>query len=157
AVARLDRSLGELAQRRERLGAEILDGARKQGELAAGIVAAREALHGRASAAMDAHARLGEARAEVDAERSRLRRHESSLRETRTRIERETQRSNELSLRLSRLEMEMQHLLEHVEERHRLDVRRVLGDYHGRPIQDETHKERLSDLLRLVERMGEIN
>src|SRR5678816_4539470 len=75
----------------------------------------------------------------------------------RSRIERETQRAGELSLRLSRLEMEMEHLLEHVAERHRLDVRRVLGDYHFRPVQDESHKERLSDLLRLVERMGEIN
>jgi chromosome segregation protein len=87
-VARLDRSLEELRQRAERLTAELLGGARAQGEAAAHTVLLREQLHERVSEAMAAQQALSEARARHDAERARLGEAEAQLRETRQRIER---------------------------------------------------------------------
>jgi chromosome segregation protein len=42
-------------------------------------------------------------------------------------------------------------------QRHRVDVRKVLTDYHDRAIPDETVTGRIDELARIVERMGEIN
>ena len=42
-------------------------------------------------------------------------------------------------------------------ERHRVDVRKELTDYHDRPLPDEVCTGRIDELRRIVERMGEIN
>jgi len=53
--------------------------------------------------------------------------------------------------------MALEHLLDQIQERHRCDLRKVLGDYHMRDLPDEQVRTRIDELLRLVERMGEIN
>ena len=63
----------------------------------------------------------------------------------------------DLTLRDRELSMELEHLLEQVEERHRVRVEDVLVDYHDRELPDAQVRERVSELLRLIERMGAIN
>jgi chromosome segregation protein len=53
--------------------------------------------------------------------------------------------------------MALEHLLDQVQERHRCDLRKVIGDFHFRDLPDESVRARIDELLRLVERMGEIN
>jgi chromosome segregation protein len=55
------------------------------------------------------------------------------------------------------LEMALSHLIQTSIERHRIDVRKVLGDFHMRELPDDATKARIDELTRLVERMGEIN
>ena len=62
-----------------------------------------------------------------------------------------------LQIRQSELELTAQHLDEHVQERYRLDIRRVAGDYHLRPPLTDKHRKRIEELKDLISRMGEIN
>ena len=155
-VARLDRSLTELGGRSERLTAEVLGGARQQGEILGTRVGLREALSAGVGEAMKAHDVLTAARTRFDAERVRIGEHEVAMREVRVRIERTEKRATELTIRARELVMEHDHLLAHMSERHRIDLRRVLGDYHDKEL-DAQSKARVDELLKLVERMGEIN
>jgi chromosome segregation protein len=155
-VARLDRSLAELSGRGERLRAEVLAGARQQGEILGTMVGLREALGLGVGEAMRAHDVLAAARTRFDAERARITEHELAMREIRVRIERTEKRATELTIRARELVLEHDHLLAHITERHRVDLRRVLGDFHDRQL-DAQSKARVDELLKLVERMGEIN
>ncbi|MFW6023370.1 MAG: chromosome segregation protein SMC, partial [Myxococcota bacterium] len=157
AVDRLTRSVQELDGREERLRGDVAEGAREQGRIAAEVVGLKEQLHVLARGAMQAHERLGAVRARYDEMRHALGEREVELKELRTRLEEASGRANELTLRARELGMEMEHLLEQVEERHRTDLQRVLGDYHMREMPDASVTDRLSELQRLIERMGEIN
>ncbi len=55
------------------------------------------------------------------------------------------------------LAKDLEHLLDTMTERHRVDLTKVIGDYHFRELPDAQVRERIDELLRLVERMGEIN
>ncbi|MBK8169895.1 MAG: chromosome segregation protein SMC [Sandaracinaceae bacterium] len=156
-VGRLDRSIDELSVRSERVKSEVLAGANQQGELSATILTSRETLSQRVQEAMAAQETLARTRAEFDAARALLGEFEVTIRETRSFIEKHDKRGNELMLRARELSMELSHLLEHVVERHRIDVRTVLGDFHDREIPSAQTKARIDELARLIERMGEIN
>ncbi len=75
----------------------------------------------------------------------------------RERVEDLGRREQNLALKEREFAIELTHLLEQVQERHRVDVRHVLCDYHARPLPTSEIKQRVSELLRLIERMGQIN
>jgi chromosome segregation protein len=96
-------------------------------------------------------------KAQYDEARAGLAENEQALRGVRVMIEAEGKRFAELSLEEREAVLAIQHLLEGIEERHRVDVRKVLTDYHDRPLADEGIHGRVDELRRIVERMGEIN
>jgi chromosome segregation protein len=157
AADRLSRSIEELDARGVRLRGDVAEGAREQGHIAAQVLTLRADLNVSVQEATRAHEALGAARARYDALREALGSREMELKELRTTIERLTGRVNELTLRARELGMEMERLLEQIEERHRTDLQRVLGDFHMREIPDAAVTDRVSELQRLIERMGEIN
>jgi len=157
AVERLSRSIDELVGREERLQDGIADGARQQGELAAALLETRAQREDAAVVAMNRHEALADVRAEHDDMRQAVARQEEELKALRSTLDAESQRGSEAALKEREISMSMEHLLEHVSDRHRLDLRRELGDYHDRPIPDQSVKSRIDELIRLVERMGEIN
>src|ERR1700753_2010493 len=53
--------------------------------------------------------------------------------------------------------MAIEHLLDGVFQKHRLDVRKELIDYHDRALPDESLRSRIDELSNVVARMGEIN
>jgi chromosome segregation protein len=106
---------------------------------------------------MDAHEALATGRGAYDEARARVGEHEEELKVLRARLEADSTRINQLTLRERELAMNMEHLLDHAGERHRVDLRRVLGDYHMRDLPDASLKQRIEELMRLIERMGEIN
>ena len=63
-------------------------------------------------------------------------------------------KTSALETRLARLAGDREHLEETVEERHRVKLSRVVGDYHLRPQVGAGEEERLAELRGLIERMG---
>jgi len=157
AVDRLRRSVEELDGRAQRLGADVEQLARTQGELLGQLTLTRDELQEQVIAAAEAQTRLAAVRAEYDAARLRLGEYESVMREVRARIDQTVTTATTLTVQERELSLAVEHLLESVQERHRLDVRRVLTDFHARELPDAVTHERVDELLRLVERMGEIN
>src|SRR5690606_33728182 len=101
---------------------------------------------------------LGE---EMVAGREAYERRTADLQAEEVEVRRLRQESEELSAqvssleaRLARLAGDRDHLVEAVEERHRLQLERVVGDYHLRPQVGQAEEERLSELKGLIERMG---
>lgn len=156
-LSRMTRSIDELDVRVARLEGDVADGARQQGAIVGGVVASRERLSALVREAMEAHEALGRARARYEEARNQVAESEVVLKRLRGTIDQRSQRQSELALRARELEMDTRHLLDHVEERHRIDVRRVLTDYHARELPDDVVHSRIDELLRLISRMGEIN
>jgi len=157
ALGRLERSIEELDQREQRLRGDVEAGAKEQGRLSAELLFSREKLHLTVDSAMKAHEALGAVRARHDAARHALGEREVALKELRSKLEVVSAEVNQLAIRDRELAMELDHLLESIEERHRVDLRKQLTEYHARPLPDREQRERASELLRLINRMGEIN
>ncbi len=157
ALDRLDRSIAELGEREQRLRGDLERGARQQGETIGMLVAHRESLAAGVQGAMRAHDALSAARDVYEAARALLGEREGDLRGLRHEIDAGQRRVADLTVELRELDLERTHLLQSTEERHRVDVRKVLGDFHMRDLPDEATRERIEELMRLVERMGEIN
>jgi chromosome segregation protein len=157
ALDRLDRSVAELGEREKRLRGDLERGAQQQGETIALLFAAREELADTVHMAFEAHRVLEAARVRYDAMKADLSTREADLKEIRQRIDVGARRVNELTLESRELDMALDNLLAQARERHRVELPRVIGDYHLRELPDENVKTRIDELLRLVERMGEIN
>ncbi|MFO0685483.1 MAG: chromosome segregation protein SMC [Sandaracinus sp.] len=157
ALDRLDRSIAELGEREQRLKGDLERGARQQGETIGMLAAFRESLAESVGLAMRSHEELGRARDAYETARARLSEREGDLKGLRHDIDVGQRRVADLTVELRELDLELTHLLQSTEERHRVDVRKVLGDFHMRDLPDEATRERIEELTRLVERMGEIN
>ena len=157
ALDRLDRSIAELGEREQRLRGDLERGARQQGETLGMLAAFRETLSTSVGDAMRAHDALSKFRDEYETARARLAEREGDLRGLRHDIDVGQRRVADLTVELRELDLELAHLLQSIEERHRVDVRKMLGDFHMRDLPDEATRERIEELSRLVERMGEIN
>ena len=157
ALERLSRSITDLQEREARLRGDVAEGAREQGRLVAQVYGDRERLHDSVGLAMRAHESLGGQRERFEQARAGLGHAELQLKELRSQIDDVTGEVGNLTVRNRELSMQTQHLLDNVQERHRVDLRRELGAYHDRALPDEAMRQRISELLRLIDRMGEIN
>lgn len=156
-VERIGRSVHELEERGERLRDELTQLARQQGELAGRAAKDREDLAGAAQEAMDAQSELSRLRGDYEAARNSLAEQDHGLRQVRVAIEADMQQASALTVREREVGLARDHLIEGVYEKHRVDIRRELGDYHDRPMPDEALRARIDELASVIERMGEIN
>ncbi|HEY2736069.1 MAG TPA: chromosome segregation protein SMC, partial [Polyangiales bacterium] len=156
-VERLSRSMDELEARGDRLTNEVAELAQKEQEVIAKSEQDRSGLAERTDEAMRAQSELSEIRAEFDAARNGVADQELALREVRGHIERDVQEAGELTVKEREVVMAIEHLLDGVFQKHRLDVRKELIDYHDRALPDESLRSRIDELTSVVERMGEIN
>ena len=157
ALQRLERSVAELGDREKRLRGDMEASAHQQGETAAHVVLARETLGETVTLAMRAHEELGELRALYEQAKIELSEREQALVDIRRRIEAGDKELSGLTVRERELAMDLHHLLETMEERHHVDLTKVIGDYHFRDLPDTQQHGRIDELLTLVRRMGEIN
>ncbi len=157
ALQRLERSVAELGDREKRLRGDMEAAAHQQGETAARVVLAREKLHETVTLAMRAHEELGELRALYEEAKIELSERERALVEIRRQIEVGDKDLSGLTVRERELAMDLEHLLQTMEERHHVDLTKVIGDYHFRELPDTQLRARVDELLNLVRRMGEIN
>jgi chromosome segregation protein len=158
SAERVAASLQELEHRSERLQQELLEAAVAYGETAGRIVLAREARGAAVQRAKESHEALDEARALLEQVRVTLSTQESELKVVREGLDvyDEAVRRHEMSVQ--RIELEREHLLGSVRERFRgLDLRRVAGDYHARPMLEDGERRRIDELTQLIDRMGPVN
>ncbi|HEY6878424.1 MAG TPA: chromosome segregation protein SMC, partial [Polyangiales bacterium] len=157
ALDRVERGLADLALRLTRVESELVANVEHQGQTAAQVMLDKEALFGAVAEAKEASSALAEARARYEEKKLVLSGREASIKELRQRIDRENKILNELLLKQREQELNLSRLVEQIGERHRLDLRTQLTDYHDRDLPDETVSERAKELDRLLERMGPIN
>ncbi len=158
AALRIETSLAELEQRGAALQQELTDAAAAYGETAATIVLTREARAEAAERARDAHATLEQARVRLEQARQSLATLETSLRTMRESLEQHDEICRAQELTLQRIAIERQHLLGSIREKFRgLDLLRVVGDYHARPLPDDDQRRRIEELTQLIDRMGPVN
>jgi chromosome segregation protein len=156
-VERLARSLVELGLRNERLGEELTHLARQQGELAGKAARDREELGVTAEEAMAAQQDASKVRDEYETARNALGEQDHALRQVRSGIEADMAEASTLTVREREIGMALSHLIEGIHQKHRVDIRRELGDFHDRDMPDEALRSRIDELISVVERMGEIN
>jgi len=156
-VERLARSLEELDARSERLQREITELADKQRDVEHRGSNDKNDLAERAAEAASAQTELTLHRTEYEAARAAVSDQEHSLRDVRATIDADVEQAGSLTVKEREIGMAIEHLLDNVFQKHRLDVRVELTDYHDREIPDENLRSRVTELTSVVERMGEIN
>ena len=157
-VERLTRSCDELRGRIKKLDDERTEAAYGAGMAAAAMMLSREKLVGAVSRAHEGHAELTAARQALDEARQALGLREADLRGLRQEVEGASERLQKHEMALQRLTIERTHVIEGVRERFRgLELARVIGDYHKRPLVDAAHRSRITELGELLDRMGPVN
>ena len=156
-LERLGRSLEELDARSERLQREIADLADKQRDVEQRGANDKNELAERAQEAASAQTELTVQRTEYEAARAAVSDQEHALRDVRATIDADVEQAGNLTVKEREIGMAIEHLLDNVYQKHRLDVRVELTDYHDREIPDDNLRSRVTELTSVVERMGEIN
>ena len=100
---------------------------------------------------------LAEARRRYDADRAKLGEVEEGLRTQRRDIEHVQEALMQAKMDLQKLDLERQRLLEQVAEKHDEDLRRVLTDYHHRPLPTDADAKRRAEIERSLKNIGPIN
>jgi chromosome segregation protein len=157
ALDRVERGLADLALRLTRVESELVSNVEQQGQTAAQVLLDRESLADAVTDAKQAEGELSEARAGYEAHKLLLGGREQTIKELRARIDRASKVASELALKERELTLGIARLIEQLGERHRVDLRTHITDYHDRELPDESVSERTKELERLLERMGPIN
>ena len=158
ALERSERSLMDLDTRSRRLVDDGRDAAANFGETAARAMLAQELRLDAGIRAKDFHARLEDMRTRLDEIRRALAERESGLRGVREELETVDAIVRSAEMSLTKLRIEHDHLLQSIREKFRgLDLPRIIGDYHCRPLPDPEQHRRIEELGQLIDRMGPVN
>ncbi|MBN2714634.1 MAG: chromosome segregation protein SMC [Deltaproteobacteria bacterium] len=142
--------LQRISRRKQTIAGEI-------GRTAGNIVTAKERLSESVdrieSVARDVeqHARVLDERTQILAEASML------FKAQRSQVDEASKRVTDLQIAAQKAESDISYLLSNVREKHDVDLQRILGDYHWRPLPGREVFERISELKGLIARMGSIN
>ena len=157
-LMRVSAELTAAAQRRTELDTELQELANQHGATASELLTARDEADRTAAERDQARVTLDEVRRLLDEVRSGLSSREGALREMRNQLTDLEERSREYQMKVQRLDLEREHLVQGVRERFRgLELPRVVGDYHARPAPDAEHRRRIDELSKLIDRMGPVN
>ncbi len=155
---RVEAALSDLLLRGHRLQEDAREAAAAYGESAARAYLGRQDAEEAGVRAQYSHEQLESARAELDCLRQKVAERDQGLRGLREQLEVSDTEARSAEMALTRMQIENDHLLRSIEERFRgLDLRRVVGDYHARPMPDPEHRRRIEELTQLIDRMGPVN
>ncbi len=158
ALERVNVALTDLSARAERLDEEMTEAAVASGETAARLLALHAERKDGMQRARIAHAELAESRALLEQVRFALGTREAELKALRDQLTAADEGVRRAEMALQRIDLEREHLLANVRDRFRgLDLRRVIGDYHARPVPDDEQRRRIDELIQLIDRMGPVN
>jgi chromosome segregation protein len=156
-LAQLDRSIAELNAREDRLREDVAIADRDRGQAAGRILLHQGRLGETAHEAATARSDLSALRGRFDEAQTALGQSELGLKELRSTIEEQSSALNELNLRERELALSLEHLVEQVADKHRVELAHVITDYHARALPTPEDTARAEELQRLIDRMGEIN
>lgn len=158
ALERVEASLLDLSTRRDRLDDDMTESARASGETAGRLLVLAENRKLAVEVAARAHEELSAARGLLEQVRFALGTREAELKALRDELGAREDETRRAEMALQRIALEREHLLANVRDRFRgLDLRRVIGDYHARPVPDEEQRRRIDELINLIDRMGPVN
>ncbi len=158
AATRVEATSSEATTRLEKLDADMTEAAAALGETAARLLLTKDAQGQAGTDAQAAQRELEEVRQLLDQVRAGLGEREGELRELRVELTQLTEQVRDQQMKLQRLGLEREHLIQNVAERFRgLDLPRIVGDYHARPAPDAEHRRRIDELTKLIDRMGPVN
>jgi chromosome segregation protein len=100
---------------------------------------------------------LSSARAAYEAMRAAINDKEQGIRARRREVDAIKERVGQLALDEQRVEMERRHLIEQMAERHEVDLLKVAGDYHLRPLPAAEAAERRNEIDRAIKNIGPVN
>ncbi len=154
---RMTHSLEELSERRGRI---LGDAQRKEGlegELITRIILLQEHAMQLEADAAERETGTERARTELDAQEAKV--DAAQVRQKEIAEARETAGGHvsQLQLKVQENALTMRSLCERVEQRYRVSVEHVVGDYHARELPSQVEEARVKELERLLERMGHIN
>ncbi|MBI5514424.1 MAG: chromosome segregation protein SMC [Deltaproteobacteria bacterium] len=157
AVHRLERSVEELSARGRRLDEELealgraeAEGSRREESLRASITTAVALASQREAEVTTRRRRYDDLKASLGDLEGRSK----SVRARKDALQREV---GALALRAREEALAMEHLVAGVAERHGVSLPRVVGDHHAKPLPTESDRQRLEELGRTLERLGEVN
>jgi chromosome segregation protein len=154
AGLRAESALRDVEERTRSLEASIADGAaraaqlrRDADELESGLVSLREERRALGE-------QMATGRSAYEQRTTSASTEEALLRKVRQESDQLSTQVSTLESRLARLGGDRDHLLETIDERHRLRLDKVVGDYHLRRQVGPDEEERLTELKGLIDRMG---
>jgi chromosome segregation protein len=156
-IERTDREKGEIVGRVEKLCAEIAHGAARQDEIDEQLALARGSLAELVAEQQARTAELASARDRLEQARVRLGEAELGVKAARAEEKGAAEALSALQLRQREDELGRQHLEETVQDRYREELKNVVGDFQERTAPGTAEDERIDELRRLIERMGEVN
>jgi chromosome segregation protein len=157
-LERSERSLMDLDTRSRRLVEDGRDAASNFGETAARAMLARERRLEASVRAQEYHGRLETMRERLDELRRALNEREMGLRGVREELETVDSIVRGAEMALAKLRIEHDHLVQTIREKFRgLELPKILGDYHTRPLPDPEQHRRIEELAHLIDRMGPVN
>ncbi len=154
ATLQLELAERELSERIDKLDAGITEGVERAAELRQQSSALEDELVVLRKDHRAQAEELDEGRQSYEVRLADLQIAEMTVRELRGKAEELSGEVNALELNRANLRMNRQMLVESIEDRYRVSLRRHLGDYHLRPQISEAEESRLTQLKRLIERMG---
>jgi chromosome segregation protein len=158
SLQRIETAIAELGERDQKLRQDLHDAAAAYGDTAGEMVRLREEKVVAGEASQKAHQTLDAARVRLEQARVGLSTHEVELRGLRDVVEQRDEAARKHEMALQRIDLEREHLLGSIKERFRgLDLLRVIGDYHARPLPDDDQRRRIEELTQLIDRMGPVN
>ena len=157
ALARLEETVAGLNTRKGEIIEQRQAAVMLQEETAQKIVKTGEALELKVRAVFDAEQVLTAKRAAFDEAQAGLVKHEREIKDQRAALDELNKKQNVLAIEHREAVIGLGHLVDGVRERHRVELTEILGEYHARPLPDEATTDRVTELARLIERMGEIN
>ncbi len=157
AVHRLERSLDELRQRGERLEAEILRLTVAERDGGARELGLRGEIAGAVRLAEAQRETVAGVRGRYDALKSQTGELEGRLKDIRDRREGVAKDLAALAIRAREETLAMEHVVGAIAEKYATALPRIIGDYHLLPIPGERERAKVDELVRTLERLGEVN
>ncbi|MBN2528358.1 MAG: chromosome segregation protein SMC [Deltaproteobacteria bacterium] len=142
--------LSRISRRKQAIASEI-------GKTAGGIVAAKEKLEfslnkiDALASDVTACARVLDGKSQILTEATML------FKDQRGQLDKTSKRVTDLQIVAQKAVTDVSYLLSNIREKYDVDIERVLGDYHWRPLPGRAVFERISELKGLIARMGSIN
>lgn len=146
-----------LEERKERARATIADGEARLEELRGKVDEASGSITSMADELNEAKEALALARAEHQERRGAIGEQEQELRVHRKRLDELSSITSSAAIRDRELEIEIEHLVEGIEERHNLSLEEQVFEFHAAAPLFEGAEEKLATLRGQAERIGEVN
>jgi len=156
-IKRLQMEAKDLRRRLKRSDEDQHHAAEAQGRLAGELFASREQLMQYIQVTETASRELDEARAALDRLRNELAEMESETRLAQRSRDEIRDRAEQMRLDLHQVFMERRSLVQRLEETRGLDLEEVVVEYHTMPPVEPSQNDRIEELRRLIERLGQVN